>query len=101
MPGPLIVGAAGWVATDPSSVALLRAAPAVVYLRARPETLRARIGAGTGRRSDATDLEWLRARHAERDTTYRAIANLTIDTDDVDAATIAARIRDELRLGTP
>jgi len=92
MPPPLVVGAAAWVVTDAASVALLRAAPAVVYLRARPETLRARIGAGAGRRDDATDLAWLRARHEERDTTYRTIANLTIDTDDLDATAIVGRV---------
>ncbi len=92
MPAPLVVGAAAWVVTDAASLALLRAAPAVVYLHARPETLRGRIGAGAGRRDDATDIAWLRARYEERDATYRAIANLTIDTDDLDATAVAGRI---------
>lgn len=92
VPPPLIAGAAAWVATDPASVDLLRAAPVVVYLRARPETLRARIGAGDGRRQDATDLDWLRARHAERDQTYRELATVVIDTDGLDPATVAERI---------
>ncbi len=82
IPPPLIAGAAAWVATDPDSVALLRATPMVVYLRARPDTLRARIGAGHGRRDDATDLAWLHARHAERDGVYHELASLTIDTDE-------------------
>ena len=69
----------------------------MVYLRARPETLRARIGAGAGRRHDATDLAWLRARHDERDAAYRAIANLTVDTDDLGATAIAGRILAHLR----
>ena len=92
VPPPLIAGAAGFVAVDAPSVELLRAAPAVVYLRARPETMRARIGAGSGRRDDATDLAWLEARHAERDATYRELATLTIDTDELDPETIAERI---------
>jgi shikimate kinase len=92
MPPPLIVGAAAWVVLDPGSVELLRRQSAVVYLRGRPETLRARVGAGTGRRDDATDLDWLRARSAERDATYRGIATITIDTDGVDPRVIAARI---------
>ena len=96
MPPPLVAGAAAWVATDPGSVALLRHAPTVVYLRARPETLRARIAVGTGRREDATDLAWLRARHAERDALYRELATLTVDTDELDAATIAEHILDAL-----
>lgn len=95
-PPPLVAGAAAWVATDPGSVALLRHAPAVVYLRARPETLRTRIGVGAGRREDATDLAWLQARHAERDALYRELATLTIDTDALDTETIAERILDSL-----
>ena len=91
-PPPLIAGAAAWVVTDPASAALLQAQPAVIYLRARPDTLRARIGAGAGRRMAATDLEWLRARHAERDTTYRTVATLTVDTDELDAGAVAKQI---------
>jgi len=92
MSPPLVVGAAAWVVDDPASVALLEAQPVVVYLRARPETLRDRIGTGTGRRGDATDLAWLRARSVERDHAYRAMATLTIDTDELDAEAIADRI---------
>jgi shikimate kinase len=95
-PPPLIVGAAAWVATDPDSVAVLRAAPAVVYLRTRPETLRARIGQGLGRRDDATDLAWLQARHAERDAVYRELATLTIDTDELEADAVAGLIVEAL-----
>ena len=82
VPPPLIASAAAWVVTDAASVELLREAPAVIYLRARPDTLRARIGGGQGRRGDATDLEWLRARHEERDQTYRSLASWTVDTDE-------------------
>ncbi len=94
MPPPIIAGAAAWVVDDPGSVALLRATQAVVYLRARPETLRARIGSGQGRRADATDLDWLRARDAERDATYRDVATLTIDTDELGVGAIVTRILD-------
>jgi len=94
VPPPLIAGAAAWVVTDPASTALLRAAPAVVYLRTRPETLRARIGGGVGRREDATDLAWLRSRHEERDEVYRGLANLTVDTDELGPEAIAALVFD-------
>lgn len=94
VPPPLIAAAAAWVATDPASVARLQATPAVVYLRARPETLLARIGAGLGRREDATDLAWIRARHAERDMTYRELASVTVDTDDLEAEEVAQRVLD-------
>jgi shikimate kinase len=96
MPGPLVVGGAAWVVVDPESVALLQAQPAVVYLRARPETLRDRIGTGAGRRDDATDLGWLRARSVERDDAYRSMATLTIDTDELDADAIAESILEAL-----
>jgi shikimate kinase len=96
VPPPLIAGAAAWVVTDPASVERLRQAPGVVYLRARPETLRHRIGAGDGRRDDATDLAWLRARHAERDEAYRQLASVTIDTDELDPGTVADRVLEAL-----
>ena len=96
MPAPLVVGAAAWVVVDPASAALLRTQPTVVYLRAQPETLRARIGEGSGRRSDATDLAWLRARMAERDAIYRETATLTVETDELAADVIATRILDWL-----
>ncbi|MFO7533075.1 MAG: shikimate kinase [Candidatus Limnocylindrales bacterium] len=96
MPPPLILSVAAWVAADPGSQALLRAAPAVVYLRARTETLRARIGKGAGRRQDATDMDWLRTRHAQRDAGYRRVATLTIDTDELAADAIAQHILEAL-----
>jgi shikimate kinase len=96
MPGPLIVSAAAWVVEHQSSVDLLRAQPAVIYLRARPETLRSRIDRGSGRRRDATDLAWLRARAAEREAAYLALARVVIDTDDIPPPAIARRILDAL-----
>ena len=92
MPPPLIAGAAAWVVDDPDSVERLRAAPAVVYLRARPATLRSRIGEGQGRRADATDLAWLRARDAERDAAYQDVADLTVDTDLLGVGAVVDRI---------
>lgn len=100
MPPPLVVSAAAGVVANPALVALLRSGPVVVYLQAQPVTLHARIGAGDGRRDEATDLGWLRARHAERDAAYRQLAALTIDTDDLAADVIAQRILDTLRHGT-
>lgn len=93
---PLIAAAAAWVVDDPASVALLETQPAIVYLRARPETMHARIGAGEGRRDEATDLDWLRARFDERDARYRSTAALTIDTDVLSVEKIVDRILSEL-----
>jgi shikimate kinase len=68
---------------------LLRGGPLVVYLRARPETLRERIGAGDGRRRDATDLAWLQARAAERDDAYQVLAHISVDTDSLEPVAVA------------
>lgn len=96
MPPPLIVGAAAWVILDADSVERLRKQPWVVYLRGRPETLHARIGTGRGRRDDATDLEWLRARNQERDHLYRELATLSIDVDDLRPGQVVDRIIEAL-----
>jgi len=56
---PVIIGVAGFVVMDPALRARMREAGTVVWLRARPETLRTRVGAGSGRRDDATSLDWI------------------------------------------
>jgi shikimate kinase len=96
MPRPLVVGAAAWVVEHQPSVELLRAQPAVIYLRAQPETLRSRIDQGSGRRRDATDLAWLRARAAEREAAYLTLARVVIDTDGLEPMAIARRILEAL-----
>jgi shikimate kinase len=96
-----VVSAAAWVVLDPACRAALTAEPGVVYLRAQPETLLARIGSGHGRRPDATDQRWLAHRALERDSEYRSLARLTIDVD-ADAPTdIAAIIVGELEGTAP
>ncbi len=82
MDEPAVIGAAAWVVLDPACQEALRHEPNVVYLRARPETLRGRIGGGAGRRTDATDLEWLEQRNRERDDLYQAVATFSVDVDE-------------------
>ena len=77
----VVIGAAAWVVLHEACREALAREPDVVYLRARPETLRARIGAGRGRRTDATDQRWLEDRAQERDSLYRSLARLTLDVD--------------------
>jgi shikimate kinase len=91
-PGPMIVGAAAMVVDDSASVARLRALPGVVYLRARAETLRSRIGSGAGRRDEAVEPGWLEARLARRDARYRDLAALTIETDQRTTTEVVDRI---------
>ena len=78
---PMIVGAAGGIAEDPRASQLLGGDTTVVWLRATPETLQARIGGGEGRRVEATDLDWITRRATERAPAYSALADLVIDVD--------------------
>ena len=92
-PGSSIIAVAGAVVDDPIASAELRANTAhVVWLRARPETLRARIGMGAGRRADARDLGWLAAKAAIREPRYRAVADQVIDIEDHRPRTIVKAI---------
>jgi shikimate kinase len=79
---PVIVGAAAAVVLDPGAREKLCNGPYVVWLRARPATLIARIGSGAGRRSEATDPAWIAARAAEREPLYEEVASLAVDVDD-------------------
>jgi shikimate kinase len=78
---PVIIGAAAAVVLDPVAREKLRSGPHVVWLRARPETLLAHIGDGTGRRPEATDPAWVAARAAERAPLYAEVASQIIDVD--------------------
>jgi shikimate kinase len=93
---PMVVGAAGYVAEDPRAPAMLAGDVTAVWLRARPETLRARIGSGAGRRAEATDIAWIAQRVTEREPAYRALADLTIDVDDLTADQVADGVLDWL-----
>jgi len=79
---PVVIAAAASVVLDHACAAALRSERCVAYLRARPDTLRWRIGSGAGRRTDATDLDWLITRLRERDAAYRRAATMTIDVDE-------------------
>ena len=91
-PGPAIVAIAGTIVDRPAELGRLRAAGHVVWLRGRPETLRGRIGSGAGRRADAVDLDWLRARAAEREPAYGSVADQVIDVEGRRPQAIAAEI---------
>jgi shikimate kinase len=95
-PGPAIVAVAGSVVERAAERALLRRTGFVVWLRATPATLRARIGSGAGRRADATDLDWLVARAVERAPVYAAAADLVVDVDDRPVDAIVSAIVDAL-----
>jgi shikimate kinase len=92
---PVVVAVAGGAVLRSENRALLRASGRVVWLRARPETLAARVGDGAGRPlldGDAaaalTRLESVRRPH------YAEVADETIDVDDLDPVEVAALIVD-------
>ena len=97
MAPPSIIGAAAAVVLDPAVREALREGGHVVWLRARPETLLERIKAGSGRREDAADPDWLRKRARERDTLYASVAAQIVDVDDRSPAEIADEILDRLQ----
>ena len=83
-----VVAVGGGAVLRPDNVAALRATGRLVYLRARPETLRARVGQAGGRPL-AARLETLAA---EREATYLSAADLVVDTDDLSADAVAERL---------
>ena len=96
MPPPIVIGAAAAVVLDDAALGALREMASVVWLRARPETLRARIGSGAGRREEATDTAWLFRQAETRESLYAALAGLVIDVDDLSPEAVTTRIVDWL-----
>ncbi len=92
LPPPAVIGAAAAVVLDDEATRALHASARVVWLRARPETLRARIGSGAGRREEATDAAWLTRQAEARERLYADLADLTIDVDTLTPAGVADRI---------
>lgn len=90
--GPLVAGIAGGVVTDPLDRQRLRAGGFVVWLRARIDTLAARVA--------HTDRPWLgddpvaalTALYAGRADLYASVAHLVVDVDDIPADVVAQRI---------
>jgi shikimate kinase len=97
MEPPIIVGVAGFLVDDPAAREALRDGGHVVWLRARPETILARMRPDDGRRSDAHDPDWVRARVREREPLYAAVASQIIDVDDKSPDEIAELVLGALR----
>lgn len=93
---PAVVSLGGGAFAQPEVRALLAGAGTVVYLRARPETLLARLGEGTDRPllaglAPAQRLVRLRELLAAREAAY-AGADLVVDTDGVAAEAVVERV---------
>ncbi len=78
----VVVSVAGGAVLDPASRALLVAAGPVVWLRARPDTLAARVGEGERRPLlDGDILARVRSLDAERRPWYVAVSQAAVDVD--------------------
>jgi shikimate kinase len=84
-PAPVVAGVAAGVVLDPANRMLMTSSDAcVVWLRARPQTLLARIGADPDRPWLRPDpLAVLTRMAAERDPWYAQVADVTLDVDDL------------------
>jgi shikimate kinase len=93
---PSVVSVAGGAVLDPANRALLRRSGKVIWLRARPETLAARVGDGVGRPLLGEDPAAAMVRLSEeRAPFYEEVADDVIDVDDLAPADVAARIIEE------
>ena len=91
--GPAVVSAPGSVAASPE----LLARETVVWLRARPETLAARVAGSSGRPFP----EEAAARDAARRPAYEAMATLVVDVDDRTVEEVVEEIVARLRPSAP
>lgn len=92
-PGPLVASAAGSVVDDVS----WREKPGqddvlVAWLRARPETLLTRVGAGASRRADARSAPWTEAALARREPAFAAVVDVVLDVDKLSVDECAAAL---------
>ncbi len=94
---PAVVAAAGGVVLDAANRAALGRAGPVVWLRARPETLTARVGSGNHRPLLDDDPSGVLARLVvDRAELYAQVADITIDIDELDSDEIVRRVENAL-----
>jgi len=98
MAEPVVVAVAGGAVLRAENRALLRTCGRVVWLRARPGTLAARVGDGAGRPLlDGDAAAALTHLDSVRRPLYAEVADQTIDVDDLGPAEVAALIVDGSR----
>jgi 3-dehydroquinate synthase len=89
----VVVSVAGGAVLDPGNRALLRRSGTVVWLRARPDTLRVRVGDGHGRPLLAGDAATALTRlDAERRPLYLELADLVVDVDALDPPAVVDQV---------
>lgn len=90
--GPVVVSAGGGAVVDEGNRHLLSRSATVVWLRADPATLAARVGDGAGRPLLAGDAAGaLAALDAGRRPLYAAVADAVVDVDDLDVDAVVGR----------
>ena len=99
---PVVVSVAGGAVLNPENRALLRSCGRVVWLRARPETLAARVGDGAGRPLlDDDPAGALIALDAARRPFYAEVADEAVDVDDLGPDEVVALIVDRASCAAP
>jgi shikimate kinase len=92
-PMPSVVSVAGGAVLSAENRDRIRASGTVVWLRARPETLAARVGDGVGRPLLGDDpAEAMVRLSAERAPFYEDLAHMVIDVDELEPDEVAERI---------
>jgi shikimate kinase len=90
---PCVIAAAGGVVLDPANRDLLRRSGTVVWLRARPEVLAARVSDGDHRPLLGDDaLGALRRLERQRSALYADVAEEVLDVDELSPDQAAARV---------
>lgn len=96
---PSVIAVAGGAVFDPDSRRRIRRGGVVIWLRALPATLAARVGAGTGRPLLENDPAGTLARlDSLRRPVYRSLADEAVDVDGVPARLVAERVSRLARL---
>jgi shikimate kinase len=97
---PVVISVAGGAVLRADNRTLLASCGRVVWLRARPETLAARVGDGAGRPLlNGDPARALQMLDQVRRPLYAEVADEIIDVDDLAPAQVAARIVEEAAVG--
>ena len=101
-PSPSIVSVAGGAVLSEDIRKLIASSGVVVWLRARPDTLAARVGTGIGRPLLGDDpAEAVVRLDAVRAPLYAELADIVLDVDELDPMAVADRIIDAMDAAPP
>jgi shikimate kinase len=97
-PEPLVIACGGGAVIDADNRAAMRASGIVVWLRAAPHELAARVGDGAGRPllAGVAPVDALERLATLRAPAYEAAAHVVVDTDGLDPHVVAGRVLEEL-----